>query len=328
MAKVSRMVLRTAVAALGIALAAGKGSAQDANYPAKDIRVICAFPAGSGADVFARFFAEGMKPAFGKGILVENKVGASGNLAANYVARAKPDGYTLFIHAPSALAANMHLFKNPGVDAGKSFDVLGTVAKLPFTVSVAANKPWKTLKELVADVQAKGDKASYATTAPTGQVGGAMMKEFLKLKVVEVPYRTAADSINDLISGNIDYAMYDPIFALAQQRAGKVRVLAMTSGERMKSQPDIPTMIEGGVPGVDLTGWWGLIAPKGLPEPVKAKLAAAFRSMAERPQTKEFLAKFGGDPFVTTPEEAQKLFLKDIENWGRYVKIANIQPKG
>lgn len=314
--------------AFGLTAALSASAQAQESYPVREIKVVCAFPAGSGADVFARFFAEGMKPAFDKNIIVENRVGASGNLATNYVARAKPDGYTIYIHAPSALAANMSLFKDPGVDAGKSFDILGTVASLPFTVSVAADKPWKDLRELIAHVKAKGAKASFATTAPTGQVAGAMMNTELKLQNVEVPYRTAADSLNDLLSGNIDYAMYDPIFALAQQRAGKLRILAMTSGKRMQSQPDIPTMIEGGVPGVDVVGWWGLIAPKGLPEPVKQKLGDAFRKMAERPETREFLAKFGGDPFVISPAEAQKLFLEDIENWSRYVKIAKMEPRG
>jgi tripartite-type tricarboxylate transporter receptor subunit TctC len=327
MALRSRYAIASVLSAAFLTAGLLSASAQEA-YPSREIRVICAFPAGSGADVFARFFAEGMKPAFDKNIIVENRVGASGNLATNFVARAKPDGYTLYIHAPSALAANMHLFKDPGVDAGKSFDILGTVAKLPFTVSVAADKPWKDLRELIAHVKAKGDKASYATTAPTGQVAGAMMTTSLGLKNVEVPYRTAADSLNDLLSGNIDYAMYDPIFALAQARAGKLRILAMSSGERMKSQPDIPTMIEGGVPGVNVVGWWGLIAPKGVPDPIKQKLSDAFRTMAEKPETREFLAKFGGDPFVITPAEAQKLFLEDIENWGRYVKIANMEPRG
>ena len=206
--------------------------------------------------------------------------------------------------------------------------MLATVAKLPFTVTVAQNSPVKDLKELIALVKAKGDKASFATTAPTGQVAGALMNHALKLGNVEVPYRTAADSVNDLASGAIDYAMYDPIFALAQQRAGKMRVLAMSSGERMKSQPDIPTMIEGGVPGVDVVGWWGLIAPKGVPDDVKKKLGDAFYAMAARPETAKFLKDFGGDPFIIPPDAAQKLFLEDIENWARYVKIANIEPKG
>jgi tripartite-type tricarboxylate transporter receptor subunit TctC len=215
--------------------------AQEAKYPAREVKVIAAFPAGSGADVFTRYFAEHMRPFLGGTMIVENKVGASGNLAINFVARAKPDGYTILIHAPSAIAANASLFKDPGYDPVNAFDVLASVCRLPFTVAVAANSPHKTLQELIAAVRQKGDKASYGTTAPTGQVAGAMMKNILKLSIVEVPYRTAADSANDLASGNVDYMMYDPIFAIPFHRNGKIRILAVTSKARMATAPDIPT---------------------------------------------------------------------------------------
>ena len=304
-------------------------TAQDAaKFPARDVRVICAFPAGSGADVFARYFAEGMRKFLGGTVIVENRVGASGNLAINYVARAKPDGYTVLIHAPSAIAANMSLFKDPGYDAAKAFDVLATVCRLPFTVTVAGGSPHKTLSELIKAVQLKGDKASFGTTAPTGQVAGALMKDILKLEAVEVPYRTAADSVNDLESGNIDYMMYDPIFAMPFHRSGKLRILALSSKERMLTAPDIPTMNESGVPGVDVVGWWGVAVPKGVPEPIKDKIGKAFMQMAELPATHKWLAEFGSDPFVLGADEAQKLLLKDIQDWGRYLKIANIEPKG
>ncbi|MGZ5855138.1 MAG: Bug family tripartite tricarboxylate transporter substrate binding protein, partial [Xanthobacteraceae bacterium] len=140
----------------------------DDAYPSREVHVIAAFPAGSGADVFTRYFAENMRPFLGATIIVENKVGASGNLAINYVARAKPDGYTILIHAPSSIAANASLFKDPGYDPVKSFDVLGSVCRLPFTVSVSAKSPYKTMQDLIAAVKQKGDKASYGTTAPTG----------------------------------------------------------------------------------------------------------------------------------------------------------------
>jgi len=303
--------------------------AQDASkYPDHEVKVICAFPPGSGADVFARYFAENMRPFLGGTVIVENRVGASGNIAINAVARAKPDGYTILIHAPSAIAANMSLFKDPGYDAEKAFDVLGSVCRLPFTVTVAGNSPHKTLQDLIKAMQAKGDKASYGTTAPTGQVAGALMKSILKLQVVEVPYRTAADSVNDLQSGAVDYVMYDPIFAMPFHRAGKLKVLALSSKERMTSQPDIPTMNESGVPGVDVVGWWGVAVPKGVPQPVKDKISKAFLQMAELPSTKKWLADFGGDSFVVGPDEAQKLLLQDVKDWRDYVKIANIEVKG
>jgi tripartite-type tricarboxylate transporter receptor subunit TctC len=302
--------------------------AQDANYPSRDVHVIAAFPAGSGADVFTRYFAEGMHKFLGGTLIVENKVGASGNLAINYVARSKPDGYTILIHSPSAIAANMSLFKEPGYDAAKAFDILGSVCRLPFTVSVAANSPYKKLEDLIAAVKKKGDKASYGTTAPTGQVAGALMKTILKLPIVEVPYRTAADSVNDLDSGNIDYIMYDPIFALPRHRQGKIRVLAISAKERMSTAPEIPTMDESGVPGVDVVGWWGPAVPVGVPQPIKDKIADSFRKMAELETTKKWLAEFGGDPWVVSPAEAQKRMLQDIKDWAEFVKIAKLEQKG
>ena len=193
--------------------------------------------------------------------------------------------------------------------------MLGSVCRLPFTVSVSARSPHKTLQDLIVAVKAKGDKASYGTTAPTGQVAGAMMKDFLKLEIVEVPYRTAADSVNDLDSGAIDYIMYDPIFAMPRHREGKIRVLAVTSKDRMTTAPDIPTMSESGVPGIDVMGWWGVAVPLGVPEPIKDKIGKAFLQMAELPATKKWLADFGGDPWVVGAAEAQKQMMQDIDDW-------------
>ena len=301
--------------------------AQDAYPGSREVHVIAAFPPGSGADVFTRYFAENMRPFLGATIVVENKVGASGNIAMTYISKAKPDGYTVMIHAPSAIGGNMPLFKNPGYEAS-AFEVLGSVCRLPFTVSVSAKSPHKTLQDLIADVKKKGSKASYGTTAPTGQVAGALMKSILKLEIVEVPYRTAADSVNDLDSGAVDYVMYDPIFAMPRHREGKLRVLAISSKSRMSTAPDIATMHESGVPGVDVNGWWGAIVPAGVPGPIKDKIADAFRKMAEKPETKEWLAKLGGDPWVVGPAEAQKQMLQDVKDWAEFVKIANMEPKG
>ena len=297
------------------------------SYPAREVHVIAAYPPGSGADVFTRYFAENMRPFLGGTIVVENKVGASGNLALIYVSKAKPDGYTVLIHAPSAIAANLSLFKNPGYEAS-AFDVLGTVCRLPFTLSVSANSTHKTLQSLIAAVRAKGANASYGTTAPTGQVAGAMMKNILNLAVVEVPYRTAADSVNDLDSGAVDYMMYDPIFAIPRHREGKVRVLAISSKERMTAVPDIPTMDESGVPGVDVMGWWGVAVPAGVPQPIKDKISSAFLKMAEKPETKAWLSNLGGDVWVVGPAEAQAQMLKDVKAWADYVRVANMEPKG
>lgn len=310
------------------ALLPGAAFAQASDFPSRDIKCIAAFPAGSGSDIMTRFFADGMKAFLPRTIIVENKVGASGNLATTYVARSAPDGYTIFIYSASSVAANMSLFKDPGIDAAATIECLASVSKLAFTVSVAKDSPYRRLPELMEAVRKKGDKASYATTAPNGQVAGALLKDILGLRVVEVPYRTAADSLNDLASGNIDYAMYDPTFALAQERAGRVRIIATASKERMKCMPTVPTLHEEGVKDVDCVSWQGLMVPRGVPEPIKQKLIEAFNQMARTKKTEEFLQQAGADPFNLPPGGAQKLFLEEIDNWRRYVKIAKIEPKG
>ena len=171
MIKTSLWSLRTAgfVVALAATQDAISTVAYAQAYPSQDIRFICGFPAGSGADVLVRYFAEKVRPLANRTIIVENKVGAAGNIAAVYTARAKPDGYTVYVHAASAIAANMHLFKKPPIDATKDLQIAAGVNKQPFMVVVTANSPYKTLAELTAAMKAKGDKASYAQSTPAAR---------------------------------------------------------------------------------------------------------------------------------------------------------------
>jgi tripartite-type tricarboxylate transporter receptor subunit TctC len=322
-----RQVLQASGALLASSLTNATALAQ-ASYPgSREVHMIVPFGPGSTPDIFTRYFSENMRPFLGGTIVVENKVGASGHIGIVYVAKAKPDGYTILSGGGNGIAAGLSLFKNPGYDPSE-FAVLGSVCRFTFTVSVAANSPHKTLQSLIAAVRAKGANASYGTTAPSGQVSGAMMKNILKLAVVEVPYRTSVESLNDLNSGAVDYMMYDLGFALQRHREGKLRILAVTSKERMAPAPDIPTMDESGVPGVDVTGWWGLAVPAGVPQPIKDKISSAFLKMAEKPETRKFLIELAQDPWVVGPDEAQAQMLKDVKTWAEYVKLANLEPKG
>jgi tripartite-type tricarboxylate transporter receptor subunit TctC len=322
-----RRVLQASGALLLSLLTESTALAQEPYPGGREVHVIVAFAPGSAPDIAARYFSENMRPFLGGTIVVENKVGASGNIAIVYVAKAKPDGYTILMPA-IAIAAGLSLFKNPGYDASE-FAVLGSICRFPFTVSVAANSPHKTLQSLITAVRAKGANASYGTTAPSGQISGAMMKNILKLEAVEVPYRTSPDSLNDLNGGALDYAMYPPDFALLRHREGKLRVLAVTSKDRMTTiAPDIPTMDESGVPGVDVTGWFGAVVPAAVPQPIKDKISSAFLKMAEKPETKKWLTELGVEPWVVGPAEAQAQMIKDIKNWAEWVKLANLEPKG
>jgi tripartite-type tricarboxylate transporter receptor subunit TctC len=313
----------------GLALAAAvslgaAGSAVAQSYPSQDIRLVCAFPPGSGADVLVRYFADKLKPIVKGTVIVENKAGAGGNIAAEYTARAKADGHTIFVHAATAVAANMSLFKSPPVDVGKTLQIAATINRQPFMLVVDAKSPYKTVAELTAAMKAKGDKASYATAAPNGRVMGELYKQKTGVTAVEVVYRSAPDSLNELTSGKLDYGMHDPVFSLAQQREGRLRILAVSSGQRLNASPDLPTMKESGVD-MDLTGWWAAMVPTGTPEPVIQQINKWFTEIVSSDDTKKFLNSFGGDPNIQPIDQAQKKFLQEIKDWAEYVRIAKIE---
>jgi tripartite-type tricarboxylate transporter receptor subunit TctC len=325
--------LRPWLRAAGLAFAVSAGMAAMADpagaqaYPSQDIRLVCAFPAGSGADVLVRYFAEKLRPLAGRTVIVENKAGAGGNIATEYVAKSKPDGHTIYVHAATAVALNQHLFRKPPVDVAKALRVIATINRQPWMLVVDAKSPYKTVAELTAAMQQKGDKASFATAAPTGRVMGELYKNAKGLKAVEVNYKTAPDSLNELTSGRLDYGLHDPVFSLAQQRAGKLRILAVSTARRLDAAADLPTMTELGIP-MDLTGWWAAMVPAGTPQPVIDQVHKWFVQMVSSDETKAFLNKFGGDQFINTPQKAHEMFEAAIKEWGEYVRLAKIEPLG
>ena len=320
--------LRDVMGAIGLAATMALApAAQAQEYPSQDIRFICGFPAGSGADVLVRYFGEKVRQVANRTIIVENKVGAAGNIAAVYTARAKPDGYTVYVHAASAIAANMHLFKAPPIDAGKDLQIAAAINKQPFMVIVHANSPHKTLAELTEAMKKKGDKASYAQSNTSGKVIGELYKQATGVQAMEIPYRTANDSLNDFASDRLDYGMMDPVFALSQARAGRLRMLAVSTAQRMQAVPELPTMTEAGVPGVELLSWFAVMVPSATPRPNVDKLNKWFNEVLATEETKNFLASFGGDPFITTPENGQALFRQQIKEWEGHVRTAKIEPQ-
>ena len=309
-----------AVAALTTTLAEAQA------YPSREIRFICAFPAGSGADVLVRYFADAVQKLSGNTIIVENKSGAAGLIATEYVARSRPDGYTVFVHAGSAVSNIPALYKKPPIDVSRALEVVGTINRQPFMIAVDAKSPYKTLAQLTAALKKKGDKATYGASATTGTVMAEIYKARTGIKAVEVNYKTAGDSLNDQLSGRLDFTAVDPVYAIAQQNEGRLRLLAVSTGERLQANPNIPTMKEQGVD-MDVTGWWAAMVPAGTPPAVKAKLYEWFHKSVSSPETKAFLNKFGGDPLIETPEQAQARLLRDIAVWKEYAKIAKIVPQ-
>lgn len=311
--------------AIAVALAAGPAAAQE--YPSKDIHLISAFPPGSGADVLVRYFAERLKPLVGRTVLVENKAGAGGNIATEYVAKSKPDGHTIFIHAGNTLASNYHLIRNNPVDAGKQIQIAATINRQAFMLVVDAQKPWKSVPELTAYMKPKGSKGTYGTAANGGAVMCAIYRQRAGLETVDVNYKMAQDTLNDLSSGAVDFGCHDPVFALSQAREGRLRILAIGSNTRLPSNPDIPTMSEQGYQ-MDLNGWFAAMVPAATPRPIVDQIHAWFGKIHAEPETAKFLANFGGTPWIATPDEGQARLLSDIKDWGEYVRIAKLVPQG
>src|SRR5262245_14885446 len=299
--------------ALAAGLAATAASAQE--YPTQDIRLVCAFPPGSGADVLVRYFAEKLRPLAARTVIVENKAGAGGNIATEYVAKSKPDGHTIFVHAGTAVAANQSLFRKPPVDVAKAIKVVATINRQPWMLVVDAKSPYTTVAELTAAMKPKGEKATYATAAPTGKIMGEIYKNATGIAAVEVTYKSAPDSLNEMTSGKLDYGMHDPVFSLAQQREGRLRILAVSTAKRLDAAADLPTMTELGIP-MDLTGWWAAMVPTGTPKPVIDKIHQWFVQMVSSDETKKFLNSFGGDPYINSPEQGQAMLERDVKAWG------------
>lgn len=298
-----------------------------ADWPARDIHFVSAFPPGSGSDTVMRFLAEKMRPLVSVPIIVDNKPGAGGMLAAEHVARAKPDGYTIFTHAGNTLATLKHLLKNPPFDPATTMQVAATINRQAFMLVVDASKPWKNIADLTAAMKVKGARATYGASANIGLIMGALYRERAGLQAVDVQYKSAPDSLNDLASGALDFALYDPIVAIAQAQAGKVRILGVGLKERLQAAPDLPTMAEQGV-AIDLPSWFAAVVPMATPKPVVNEINRLFGTVIAMEETKAFLKKFGTDPWISTPEEGQARLLKDLQVWPEYIRVAKLPLQG
>jgi tripartite-type tricarboxylate transporter receptor subunit TctC len=296
-------------------------------FPTQDVHIVVGFAAGSGPDTLARFFAEKLRTSLKRTVVVENKVGAVGNIATEYVARARPDGHIVYLTGGNALAASGHLFKNPPVDVATQMEVVATLARQGMMLVVGPNSPAKTLPELTALLKAKGDKATYGTAFPSARVAGALYRQIAGTQAVEVQYRTSRDWVNDLNSGTVDFAFIDGTSGIGLVKEGRVRALGVASGERTAAMPEYPTMKEGGV-AIDIPSWWAVFGPVGIPKPVLAQLHEAFSDVAKSDEGRAFLARLGNDPWITTPEFAREFYLKEYKDWGEYIRIAKIEPQG
>jgi tripartite-type tricarboxylate transporter receptor subunit TctC len=302
------------------------GFAQD--YPAHEIRSLCNFGPGSGADIIVRFYSDRLSKLAGKAVVVENKPGANGSLATDALAKSRPDGYTILITpASSTIASAPYMFKSLPFDTEKDFAAVTTIASLSFVILVDAAKPIKSIDELVAHLKAKPNHGFYGTPSNTGVIAAELFKAKAGLTTTYIPYKLNTQALTDLLLGQVDFLSYDATWASGQAQGGKVRILAATAAKRSVALPDVPTLAELGYGGNDVSPWWGVVVPAGTPKAVVDKLAGWFNQITDAEDTRKFLANAAFDPFPGSPEQMQALMKSDAARWKRYVEMAKIEPQ-
>jgi tripartite-type tricarboxylate transporter receptor subunit TctC len=312
---------------LWAALAALPAKGQE--YPAREIRSICNFAPGSGADIIVRYYSDRLAKLAGKAVVVENKPGAQGLLATDFVAKSKPDGYTIMITpASSTLATAPHIFKQIPFDPMRDFAPVTTINTLAFVIAVDASKPIKTLDELIAALKAKPSHGLYGTGSNTGQVAAELFKTRVGLTSTYIPYKASTQALTSLLQGDVDWLSYDATWASTQvEPKGRLRILAVTSAKRSGTLPNVPTLAELGLKDFDITPWWGVVVPAGTPRAAIDKLAGWFNEITNSEDTKTFLARSALDAFPGTPESMAALLKADMERWAGYVRLAKIEPQ-
>jgi tripartite-type tricarboxylate transporter receptor subunit TctC len=276
---------RRTLFALPALLAAPAARAQ-AEWPSRPIRLIVPFPPGGIADVLGRPVAARIQASFGQPVVVENLAGAGGNIGADLVAKAAPDGYTLLLGSLGTLAANAFLYERMPFDAATAFAPIALIATTPMVVCVNAQRPWRTLEALIAAARAAPGRitAGSAGAGSALHIALAMFNRAANVEVTHVPYRGAAPAVTDLVAGQIDMIIDTVANIGAQLAAGTVRALATAEPRRVPQLPDVPSAAEAGLPGFDIAGWFGLAAPAGTPGAIVARLAAATEAAMADPE--------------------------------------------
>ena len=310
---------------LATMLAAGTDAgAQD--YPNRLIRVFMGYPAGTYLDIVTRHFTERLSKLSGQVVIVENKVGANGMMAMEAAARSKPDGYTL-VFGPG-LSASAFQYKSLPFNPVKDFTRVGAIVAFPFVLLVnPRTTPVNSVEELTEVLKKKSGKISYGAPNTLSLIAGSLFANAKGLDAAAVPYKSAADAIRDLNAGDLDFIFNDAGFALAQMREGRLRGLAVTLPHRTESAPDLPTMIEAGVPEIGFYGWMGVYMPAGVPPEITNKLAGWLKEISNVDDTKAFFRRIGADSFYLMPDEFTKFEEENFKEWEARARIAGIQPQ-
>ena len=297
-----------------------------ANWPLRNVRIVVPFPPGGSTDITARLVGNRLQEVWGQTVVIENKPGAGGNIASDMVARSDPDGYTIFIVGPG-LATNQFLYPSLSYDPVGDFAPVTLLITQPNVMCVPNSKPAKSVKEFIAYCNDNRGKVTYASSGngTTLHLSGELFKRLANVEMTHIPYRGGALAINDLLPGRVDVSFDNMPSIIGHVRAGAVRALAVTTRERVPVVPDLPTIAEAGVPGFDVSSWFGFFVPVKTPQEIIAKLNADTNAALAHASVKPRFDDLGATPRGTTPGQLAAFLKSEIDKWGPVIRDARIK---
>jgi len=319
--------MKKLITALALAAVSIAAPAQNADsYPSAPVRIIVPFQAGGLTDILARSIAQHATQRLGQQFVVENKAGASGNIGAEFVAKSKPDGYTLLMGSIGTNAVNVHLFSRMPYDTLNDFAPIGLVASGTLMLVTNPSVPVTDMKSLLDYARANPGKLSYASggAGASQHLAGELLKNMTNVNILHVPYKGVAQGVTDVVAGQVDMT-FDLATVAPHIRAGKLRPIAVANGARSSAFPDVPTIAEAGVPGYEASAWYGLFAPAGTPPAIIAKINAEMVDALNDPALRQRLQTLGAEPAGSSPEELAKMVRSEYEKWGKVVREAGIR---
>jgi len=322
------IMVRAAGVAAGLVFAAAAlvaplpASAQA--YPTKPVRMVVPFPPGGSLDIAGRLIAQKLSEAWGQSVVVENKPGAGGNIGADLVAKSPPDGYTILLGALSTHAVNPSLYKTMPYDAAKDFAPITLIAVTPNVLVVNASSPVNNVKEFIAYAKANPGKLAFGSgsNGSAGHLAGELFKVETGTDAVHIPFKGGAPATQALLAGDTQFMFDNLANAMAQVKAGKLKALAVTTAKRSPLAPDLPTMAEAGLPGFDISTWYGFFAPAGTPPAIVAKWNADVTKILNSPDVRAKFVADGADPSPNTPEQFSQMIAAELAKYAKIVKAS------
>jgi tripartite-type tricarboxylate transporter receptor subunit TctC len=310
-----------------LSIVLGAGNALSQSYPGRPVRMLVGFPPGGGTDITARLLAPKLTEYLGQPFVVENRPGAATNLASDVVAKAAPDGYTL-LFTTTALAINTSLYKNLPFDALRDFAPVSVFAESP-NLLVAHQSAGASVAELLSQARAKPGALNYSSagSGTTQHLAGEVFKVRTKTQIVHIPYKGTAASLTAVVAGEVQFSFANVPAILGHVKSGRLRALAVAGPHRTDLMPEVPTMKEAGVEGVEVPVWYALLAPAATPREVVAKLGEATARATRSSDTKQRLVEQGADPVGNTPEEFTKLLRAEVVKYAEIVRISGAKPE-